>query len=345
MFEFAQSQHTKHPPSRRLITSSVVSCAGHLCLLILLIEYPQLMGPGSGRWLRSLLVAETAAPDPNYRIVTVLHTSPMQGPSTATLKKYMKNWNEEGSGGNSPPVLIRWGNAPEQPSAAAVDKPQTPVRPVPGSQEPKPVPVAAEGGTGSTGGTGASPSGSSTGQAQEEIATAKGTTVYLPAPVPGEPKPLPRKPAETAGTTTPAALPESRTAVTAPSPESKAVSPQPPQVFKDEKNALHTEGSGLFDTKGFPLGDYATIVIERVKGNWSIPSNLRNSQGRTTVVFYIDKDGTFTDAKIVIPSGFPSLDLAALNAVIGSNPFPPLPRGFPGDHVGAKFVFSYNERQ
>jgi TonB family protein len=72
---------------------------------------------------------------------------------------------------------------------------------------------------------------------------------------------------------------------------------------------------------------------------------LRSSQGRTTVIFYIDREGRFTNLHIVTPSGSNSLDLAALNAVMESNPFPPLPRGFPGVRVGAKFVFSYNERQ
>jgi outer membrane biosynthesis protein TonB len=51
------------------------------------------------------------------------------------------------------------------------------------------------------------------------------------------------------------------------------------------------------------------------------------------------------DARIVVPSGSNSLDLAALSAIVGSNPFPPLPEGFPADRVGAKFVFSYNEPQ
>ena len=101
----------------------------------------------------------------------------------------------------------------------------------------------------------------------------------------------------------------------------------------------------MFDTKGFPLGEYAGIIIERIKGNWSIPSNLRHAQGHTTVIFYIDKNGQYTGLSIVGSSGSSSLDYAALSAIIGSNPFPPLPKGFPGEHVGAKFVFSYNERQ
>jgi TonB family protein len=116
-------------------------------------------------------------------------------------------------------------------------------------------------------------------------------------------------------------------------------------VFDSEQKAIQAEGSGLFDTKGFPLGDYADTIVERIRGNWYIPSNLRNSQGRTTVIFYIGKDGRYTNAHIVMSSGSTSLDLAALNAVLVSNPFPPLPAGFPGEQVGAKFVFKYNEGQ
>ena len=119
------------------------------------------------------------------------------------------------------------------------------------------------------------------------------------------------------------------------------------QSLDNEQKVIRSEGSGLFDPKGgaFPLGEYADLIIERVKGNWMIPSNLRKSQGRTTVIFYIDRDGRSADARIVISSGSNSLDIAALSAILGSNPFPPLPKGFPGERVGAKFVFSYNERQ
>jgi TonB family protein len=133
-------------------------------------------------------------------------------------------------------------------------------------------------------------------------------------------------------------------------PQTAAAKPQAgarstAQVFDTQQKAIQAEGSGLFDTKGFPLGDYAEAIIQRIKGNWYIPSNLRNSQGRTTVIFFIGKDGRYTNAHIVTSSGSTSLDLAALNAVLVSNPFPPLPSGFPGERVGAKFVFSYNERQ
>jgi TonB family protein len=113
----------------------------------------------------------------------------------------------------------------------------------------------------------------------------------------------------------------------------------------DQQKGASLQGSTLFDTRGFPMQEYITLVQERVKENWLIPSNLRDSRGSTTVVFYIGKDGRTLDVHIDTTSGNRSLDLAALSAVWGSSPFPPLPSGFPADRVGARFVFAYNERQ
>lgn len=139
-----------------------------------------------------------------------------------------------------------------------------------------------------------------------------------------------------------------------PGPPSESVAdaskpPAPPsptsgvRVFDDEQKAIRSSESGFFDTKGYPLGEYITLVKERIKGRWFIPSNLRDSKGRTTVIFYISKNGRYTDCRIAATSGSTSLDLAALKAVMDSDPFPPLPKDFPGKHIGAKFVFSYNE--
>ena len=82
-----------------------------------------------------------------------------------------------------------------------------------------------------------------------------------------------------------------------------------------------------------------------IKGSWLIPSHLKDSQGHTTIVFYINKDGRSSGARIEASasSGNNALDIAALKAIMNSNPFPPLPKGYPGDHLGAKFVLSYNE--
>ncbi len=346
MFEFAISQQQKHPPSRRFLASMVVSLAGHVLCLLVLIEYPQLLGPGLRNWIeRTILVSSTGtAKEPAWRTVTILgggKEGAMKMPSPATLRAYTYDWAAHQGQGKNPPIRVRWNGD----TAEGGEKKAAPIpKPVPGLEEPKPVPLTASevpAGAESQAGVGGVGSGTGTG----------GTTVYLPSGQPaGEAKPAAKKPVESAGMVAPTSIPKDVTAAQPPPGPSKgaatsAAKTAQAQVFDNEQKALRSEGSGLFDTKGFPLGDYASLVIERVKGNWSIPSNLRNSQGRTTVIFFIDKDGHFTDARIVASSGSSSLDICALNAIIGSNPFPPLPKGFPGEHVGAKFVFSYNERQ
>jgi len=337
MFEYAISQHRKHPPSRRFFASTAASCLLHVVAIFLLIEYPQLLSPGQNRWFRqpSILAAlfsrdsGTQKEDNNWRTVTFVGKSSgkMVAPSAETLRKYMYDWSKRTGG--TPTVRVRWGNEKE---AGTAETAAPRVKPVPGLQEPKP----AEGAETAKAAPGPEPSGTGTeGQATQvarvDPAGGRGT-VYLPAPQP-EARTA-RKP-ETAPDAAPTSIPSG---ITQPAPAQPPPAPKPAnpaaakagtQTFQDEQKAIRTEGSGLFDTRGFPLGEYASIVIERVRGNWLIPSNLRNSQGRTTVIFYIDRDGRFTNARIVTSSGSSSLDLAALNAVIGSNPFPPLPKGFP----------------
>jgi TonB family protein len=353
MFEFAIAQQSKHPPSRRFVAAMGLSVIGHLLTLAILIEYPQLLGSGLRKWLNQpILFSSDASKEPVWRTVTFLggKGNKMAMPSTATLKQFVYDWEAHKDTGKAPPIRVRWnvgGADSAETKATAVPKP------VPGLQEPKPVPQAAAppAGTGeetAVGGGALSGAGvSGTGSAGD-----RGTTVYLPPPqISVEPREVAQKAPEKTGMVAPTAIPKETPApVMPPANLSKGTSSSSPpksqqtQIFENEQKAIRSEGSGFFDTKGFPLGEYASVIIERIKGNWSIPSNLRNSQGRTTVVFFIDKDGRFTDARIVTSSGSNSLDLAALNAVIGSNPFPPLPKGFPGEHVGAKFVFSYNER-
>jgi len=351
MFEFAISQQRRRPPSRRFYAALVLSCLSHFFALMILIEYPQLLGPGLKAWLRRPIFFTASTPrEQPYRLVTVLGTGRgLQMPSDATLKTNTYDWEAHRAGRPNPPIRLKW-NGDLADSSKAVDKPTPAVKPVMGTQEPKPsgdgagtqvpaAPAADAGGAPPAVSTGAGAAGT-------------GTTAYLPPPQPSvEPKPVPKKPPENAGMTAPSSIPgsikpgaESASSNLSKSQGSAEQKPAAPQVFENEQKAIRSEGTGLFDTKGFPLGEYASTIIERIKGNWYIPSNLRKSQGRTTVIFFIDKDGRYTEARIVTSSGSQSLDLAALNAIIGSNPFPPLPKGFPGDHVGAKFVFSYNER-
>ncbi len=348
MFEFAISQQRRHPPTRRFFAALILSCLSHFLAVMILIEYPQLLGPGLKAWLRRPLFFTATAPrEPAWRTLAVLGKGgSMRMPPVDVLKRNTYDWEAHRAGAPNPPIRLKWSGEIAD-DRKQPDKPVPATKPVMGTQEPKAPPEAAA----SAPPAAAPPAGSTQANITAGDAANRGVTTYLPPPQTNvEPRQIPKKPAETAGMVAPTAIPGSdKTSAGSANMEKSAGSTQtkspPAQVFEDEQKAIRSEGTGFFNTKGFPLGEYASLIIERIKGNWYIPSNLRKSQGRTTVIFFIDKDGRSTDARIVASSGSNSLDLAALSAVIGSNPFPALPKGFPGDHVGAKFVFSYNEHQ
>ena len=83
------------------------------------------------------------------------------------------------------------------------------------------------------------------------------------------------------------------------------------------------------------------IYIERMVGimslNWFKPAQI--VQTNPVVHFQIERDGTITDPRLVISSGLPFVDRAALRAVIASSPLPPLPAEYPGPHLGIQVVF------
>ncbi len=341
MFDFAISQSRKQRPTKRIFISWVASCFVHAIVLLLLVQYPQLLRGGMYHHFRAvaqLFGQESEGDGKDWRTVTILKdSSSMSAPSAETLKKLLFDWNKKGSG--TPPVRIGWGdvratlldNAPPMPRVRKEDK--QPELSLPPNETTFAGSAAAQGDQSQPGQPG---SASSSGQA--DSTGGKKGTINLPPPGPA-PK------SEAASNVAPTKIPDS----IKPAPSNTAGKNQngldTVKVFENEQKAIRSPESGVFDTQGFPMKEYVDLIIARIEGKWFIPSNLRNSQGHTTVVFFIDREGRFTNARIVMSSGSSSLDLAALNAVIESNPFPPLPKGFPGDHVGAKFVFSYNEPQ
>jgi TonB family protein len=350
MFDFAISSSKKRRPSRRLYASWIASCVVHALMLLTLIQFPQLLRGGMYHrfrpvtLLQQLMSSYQKSELDNSRIVTLLR--PMKAPSEATLKKYLYDWDKKEA--NVPPIRLRWDK--EQREILAEKKPPV-QKPAEEPKLPKPSPPpnevaasapAAARGPGGGGGTSSdtSSSGSSVVSVQND-STRKGSMTLPPPASAGAGK------NEIAGNNAPSAIPNS----VKPPSNTTANGPKVQngtenlKVFENEQQAIRSPQGGFFDTKGFPLGEYTHMIVELIKGKWFIPSNLRNSQGHTTVVFFIDRQGRLTDARIVGSSGSTSLDFAALNAIIESNPAPPLPKGFPGDRVGAKFIFSYNEPQ
>lgn len=103
-------------------------------------------------------------------------------------------------------------------------------------------------------------------------------------------------------------------------------------------------GAGAyFDTQGFDLGPWGDEVVARVKRNWSIPPAADlGMKGVVGVAFNVGHDGHLEDIHVVSSSGIPSFDQAAINALRISDPFIPLPTGFPRPKLPAIFRFFYN---
>jgi TonB family protein len=101
----------------------------------------------------------------------------------------------------------------------------------------------------------------------------------------------------------------------------------------------------LSDTRGVNFGPYLARVVYIVRRNWYsvIPESARlGKKGRVALVFEIVKDGSVPQLRLLASSGSQALDQAALASIRASNPFPPLPQQFTGQHLVLEFIYFYN---
>ena len=103
----------------------------------------------------------------------------------------------------------------------------------------------------------------------------------------------------------------------------------------------------LTDTMGVDFGPYLARVVDIVRNNWYhvMPESVYPpilKQGKVSIEFFILKDGTVSGMQVHLPSGDVALDRAAWASITASNPFPPLPREFPGQNLGLRFFYFYN---
>lgn len=103
-------------------------------------------------------------------------------------------------------------------------------------------------------------------------------------------------------------------------------------------------GSLSFDTAGWDLGPYARQVQERVQSNWHMPEAqvVLRQRGWVAIRFNVLKDGSIRDLQVVRPSGVPSYDQSALDALRSSDPLPPLPKEVTVPSISGLFRFYYN---
>ena len=120
------------------------------------------------------------------------------------------------------------------------------------------------------------------------------------------------------------------------------------QTYSPEHKENALSGSSplavLTDTMGVDFNPYLARVLHDVKQNWYnlIPESAQWKKGRVVLEFFILKDGSVAGLKVVGSSGDVAMDRPAFGSITGSNPFPPLPREFPGPYLGLRFSYYYN---
>jgi TonB family protein len=103
----------------------------------------------------------------------------------------------------------------------------------------------------------------------------------------------------------------------------------------------------LSDTMGFDFAPYLARIRHIIQDHWvsGIPESAyppMRKHGKVAIDFAILKDGSVAGMKLYGPSGDVALDRAAWGGITGSNPFPPLPSGFPGEYLSIRCRFYYN---
>jgi TonB family protein len=116
------------------------------------------------------------------------------------------------------------------------------------------------------------------------------------------------------------------------------------ETFQNPQGGANDPGATIqFDTKGVEFGPWLRRFVAQVRRNWFVPYAAMTFRGRVVLQFNIHKDGHITDIAVVSPSDINAFNLAANNAILGSNPTEPLPPEYPEPKAFFTVTFYYNE--
>ena len=170
-----------------------------------------------------------------------------------------------------------------------------------------------------------------------------------------EPKPAPEAPPETTVPRPPDT--QTRTEVPLPTPAQK---PQPQggslgealrnlqryvdkESFNNDRGQVQNLGPLQFDTKGVEFGPWIRRFVAQVRRNWFVPMAAMTMRGHVVLTFNVHRNGALTDVQVIQPSSIESFNVAAMNALLASNPTEPLPPEYPADKAFFTVTFYYNE--
>jgi len=113
------------------------------------------------------------------------------------------------------------------------------------------------------------------------------------------------------------------------------------QALARTKERVETGAYGLGgSTKGADrFAIYYSQVWQRVRSNWTLPSEWQKSEAEAIVVITVQADGEIIETKFEKRSGNLLFDQSVMWAVERSNPLPPLPPGLagPSHEIGIRF--------
>jgi TonB family protein len=102
-------------------------------------------------------------------------------------------------------------------------------------------------------------------------------------------------------------------------------------------------GPLAFDPQGADFTLWINHFKNEVYRNWIVPQPaVFGMRGHVDLEFFVERDGTLRDLRLLKSSGTPALDRAAQNALLGSR-FLPLPSDFGPERVQMQVTFYYNE--
>ena len=115
------------------------------------------------------------------------------------------------------------------------------------------------------------------------------------------------------------------------------------QSFDNPTGSGDSQGLIQFDSKGVDFGPWLRRFVAQVKRNWFVPQAAMIMKGHVVITFNIHRNGAITDIEVKQPSSVESFNIAAVNALMSSNPTQPLPPEYPSDSAFFTVTFLYNE--
>jgi TonB family protein len=98
-------------------------------------------------------------------------------------------------------------------------------------------------------------------------------------------------------------------------------------------------GSGsTLDVADFCCPDYLVFMVQRIRSNWDAKVD---DVGEVVVKYTIQKDGRIVDPTVEKKSGYSTLDLNALRALVYTKQLPALPDAFPNPTLTVHLNFQY----